>query len=142
MKNLLVVVVVLLVAVGAVGYWRGWYSVTNEGKIEVQVDQAKVQQDKEAFRKAVGEKAQTMKDQVASLWEKSEGLTGDDKAHAQRELGELKKQQDRLERQIKELEDASHDRFETIKQDLSKTLEEVEKKIEELKNNLDKGKDK
>jgi hypothetical protein len=32
--------------------------------------------------------------------------------------------------------------FESIKQDLSKSLEEVEKKIEELSKKLDEGKDK
>ena len=142
MKNILVAILVLLVAVGAVGYWREWYSVTNEGQIEVQVDSEKVQEDKEAFSKAVGEKTQAMKDQVARLWEESEGLTGDDKVHAQTEIGELKKKQDRLERQIEELEDASKDKFESIKQDLSKALEEVEKEIEELKEKMGRGKDK
>ena len=59
-----------------------------------------------------------------------------------RNLAELEKKHDRLEQQIKELEDAGQDRFESIKQDLSKTLEEVEKKIEELTKKLEKGKDK
>jgi chromosome segregation ATPase len=142
MKKLLVLVLVLVVAVGALGYWRGWFSLTKEGKVDVQVDPAKFKQDKEAFSKTVGEKAKAMKDQVASLWKKSEGLKGDDKAHAQKELGELQKKHDRLEQQIKELEDAGPDRFESIKQDLSKTLEEVDKKIEELRKKLEKGKDK
>ncbi len=142
MKKFLLVVLVLVVAVGALGYWREWFSVTKEGKVDVQVDSAKFKQDKEAFSKTVGEKAKAMKDQVASLWKKSEGLTADDKAHAQKELGELQKKHDRLEQQIKELEDAGQARFESIKQDLSKTLEEVEKKIEELTKKLAKGKDK
>ena len=29
MKNLAVIIVVLLVVVGAVGYWQGWFTVTN-----------------------------------------------------------------------------------------------------------------
>jgi cell division protein FtsB len=142
MRRILVVVLLLVVAVGALGYWRGWFSVTREGQVDVQVDQAKFKQDKVAFSKTVGEKAKAIKDQVASLWNKTEGLTGDDKAHAQKELGELRKKHDRLEQQIKELEDASQDGFESIKQDLSTTLEEVEKKIEELTKKLEKGKGK
>jgi predicted nucleic acid-binding Zn-ribbon protein len=59
----------------------------------------------------------------------------------QEELGELKKKHDRLEQQIKELDDAGQSRFESIRQDLSKTLEEVEKKIEELTKKLENGKD-
>ena len=142
MRKLLVVVLVLVVAVGALGYWRGWFSMTKEGKVDVQVVPAKFKQDKEAFSKSVGEKTKAMKDKVARLWKKAEGLTGDDKAHAEKELAELEKKHERLEKQLKELEDAGQDRFESIKQDLSKSLEEVEKKIEELTKKLEKGKDK
>jgi hypothetical protein len=35
-------------------------------------------------------------------------------AHAQKELGELKNKHDRLEQQIKELEDAGQDRFDLL----------------------------
>jgi len=142
MKKLLVVVLVLLVGGAALGYWRGWFSVTKEGKVDVQVDSAKFKQDKEAFSKTAGEKAKALKDQVASLWKKSEGLTGDDKAHAEKELGELEKKHERLEKQLKELEGTGQDKFESTKQDLSKSLDEVEKKIEELTKKLEKGKDK
>jgi len=142
MKKLLVVVLVLLVGGAALGYWRGWFSVTKEGKVDVQVDSAKFKQDKEAFSKTAGEKAKALKDQVASLWKKSEGLTGDDKAHAEKELAELEKKHERLEKQLKELEGTGQDKFESIKQDLSKSLDEVEKKIEELTKKLEKGKDK
>jgi phage-related minor tail protein len=142
MKKLLVVVLVLIVAVGVLGYWQGWFSVTTNGKVEVQVDAAKFKQDKEAFSKTVGEKTRTMKEQVANLWKKSEELTGDDKAQAQKELGELKKKHDRLEQQIKELDAAGQDRFESIRQDLSNNLADVEKRIEELTKKLEKGKEK
>jgi DNA-binding transcriptional MerR regulator len=54
----------------------------------------------------------------------------------------LEKKHDRLTEQIKELDDAAQGRFESIRQDLSKTLEEVEKKIEELTKKLENGKDK
>jgi hypothetical protein len=140
MLRLVTVVLVLLVAFGALSYWRGWFSVTNEGKVEVQVDSSKFKQDKEAFSKSVGEKANTMKTRLANLWEKTEGLTGNDKVIVQTELGELKEKRDRLEGQINELENANQDRFESIRRDLSKTLDEVEKKIDELTKKMDKGK--
>jgi predicted metal-dependent phosphoesterase TrpH len=135
-KNLLIFVVVLAVAIGGLGYWRGWFSVSQEDK--VQVDPAKFKQDKEAFSKTAGEKAKAMKDQVASLWQKSEGLTDAEKASAQTELRELQKKHDRLEQQIKELDEAGQDRFESIKQDLSKNLKEVEEKIKESTKKLEK----
>ncbi len=142
MKKFLIVVLVLIVAVGALGYWRGWFTVTKDGKVDVQVDQAKLKQDKEAFSKTAGEKTKSLKEQVAGLWKKSEGLTGDDKAQAQKELDELTKKHERLEQQIRELDDAGPDRFESIEQDLAKNLDEVEKKIEELTKKMEKGKDK
>ena len=84
-----------------------------------------------------------MKANVASLWKKARGLTGDDKAHVEKEVpAELQKKHDRLEQQIKELAEAGEDKFEGIKQDLSKDLEEVEKRIAELTKKLEKGKDK
>ncbi|MDB5309342.1 MAG: hypothetical protein JWO38_3544 [Gemmataceae bacterium] len=141
MRKFLVVVLVLVVAGGVLGSWRGWFSVSKEGTVDVEVNPAKVKQDKDTFSKTVGEKAKAMKNRVVGLWEKSEGLTGDDKARAQKELGELNNQHDRIEQQIKELEVADQDRFESIKQDLSKTLGEVEKKIEDLRKKLEKGKD-
>jgi hypothetical protein len=141
-KNFLVFVFVLAAALAALGYWRGWFDVSNQGQIDIQVDSAKFKSDKEAFGKSVGEKTKALKDEVASLWTKTEGMTGDDKACAQKELADLKAQHDRIEQQINELEEAGQDRFASIKHDLSKSLDEVERKIEELKNKLEKGKDK
>jgi DNA-binding transcriptional MerR regulator len=59
-----------------------------------------------------------------------------------RRLAELEKKHDRLEKQIKKLEEAGEDKFEGIKQDLSKALEEVDQNIEELTKKLEKDKDK
>jgi chromosome segregation ATPase len=140
MKRLLVIVLVLVVAGGALGYWRGWFSVTNDGN-GVQTDAAKLKDDQAAFIKTVGEKAKALKDQVAGLRKKSERLTDADKTQVQMELGELTKKHDRLEQQIKDLEDAGSGRFVSIKEDLSKTLADVEKKIEELTKKLEKSKD-
>jgi peptidoglycan hydrolase CwlO-like protein len=142
MKRFLLVVLLLVVAIGALGYWRGWFTVSKEGKTDVQVDSAKFNQDKKALSKSVGEKAKALKNDVARLWKKTESLTGDEKTQAQKELGELQKKHDRLEQQIKELEDAGQDRFEGIKKDLEATLEDVDNKIKELAKKLEKEKDK
>jgi chromosome segregation ATPase len=140
-KKILVIVLVLVVAVGALGYWRGWFTLTTAGKFDVHTDAVKFKQDREAFAKTVGEKAKALKARFAALWTKSEGLTGDDKAHAQKELADLKARHDRIEEQLKEIEDAGPDRFESVKEDLTKALEDVEKKIEALTNKLAPGKD-
>ena len=135
MRNLLIVGLVVLVAIGAVGYWRGWFSVTKEGA-------AKYEEDKAAFSKSASEKAKAVKNRLASLWRKSEGLSGEEKAQAEKDLGELEKKHERLEKQLKELDDAGNDKFDGIKQDLSKTLAEVERKIDELEEKLEPAKSK
>lgn len=140
MKNFLIFVFVLAVAVGALGYWRGWFSVSKEdGKMSVQVHSEKFKQDSAAFSKSVSEKAKVMKGQLANLWEKAKGLTGDNKAQVEKELAELEKKQNRLEKQLQELNEAGEDKFETLKQDLSKSLEETEQKITELEKKLGKS---
>ena len=54
----------------------------------------------------------------------------------------LEKKHERLQTQIKELEGAGQERFESIRQDLTKSLEEVEHKIDEWSKKLEKGKEK
>jgi hypothetical protein len=138
MKRVLIGIVVLLAAV--VAYFQGWFSVKKEdGKLKVVTDPAKFKQDKAAFSKLIAEKAWAAKDKVASMRKKSEGLTGEDKAHAEKELAELETRHDRLEKQLQELEGAGEDKFETIKQDLTKSLEDVQKRMDELTKKLEKG---
>jgi TolA-binding protein len=142
MKRLLLVVFVLIVAVGALAYWQGWFSMTKEGHVDVQVDTAKFKQDREAFSKTVGEQAKAMKDRVSSLWKKSEKLTDKEKAAVQKELGELEKKHNRLETQIQDLKGADESRFATLKKDLTTSLAQVDGKIEELTKKLEKAKEK
>ncbi len=139
MGKFLVFILVLVVAVGALGYYRGWFSVSKEG---VQVDAEKFKQDKTAFSKKVGEETKALGDKVAKLRKTSAGLKGDKKVQAEKDLAELEKKHERLEKQLKELEDAGQDKYKDIKEDLSKNIEEVEKKIDELTKELEKGKDK
>jgi chromosome segregation ATPase len=143
MKTLLVVVVLLVVAFGALAWWQGWFSVTKQdGKPHVEVDLEKFKHDKAAFSKTVAEKAKEYKEKVAGLWKKTEGLKGDDKAQVEKELKELEQKRDRLEKQLQELEEAGEDKFADAKQALSKDLDEVDKKIDALTKKLDKAKDK
>ncbi|OWK39798.1 hypothetical protein [Fimbriiglobus ruber] len=142
MKKILIVVLVLLVGVAALGYWRGWYSVTKGGDTDVRVVPAKFEQDREAFGQSVGEKTKALKDRIAGLWTKVEGRSGDEKARAKKELVELEQKHERLEKQLQELQSADADKYETLKRDLERTIEEVEVKIDEQTQKLATGKDK
>lgn len=139
MKNFLVFIVVVAVAIGAVGYYRGWFTVAKEdGREQVQVDKSKFEHDKKAVSKKVGEEAKTLKEKLDHLFEKSKGLTADE----QKELDELKKKHERLEQQVKTLEESGEDKFQGIKDDLEKSLADVQKKIDDLTEKVSKRKDK
>lgn len=137
MRNLLLFVVVVALIVGVVGYNRGWFHVGPEGGMDVQVDAAKFKQDREAISKTVSEKVKAMKVQVAGLFKKTEALPADAKADAQKELVALEKEHDRLEQQLRELDEAGKDRFVSVREDLTKNLAAVEQKIADWSKKLE-----
>ena len=137
MKNLAVIILVLLVVIGIVGWHQEWFTVTNtDGKVKVHVDREKFKTDRDAFEKSASQKIKGMKDSIAGLSKKSENLKGDEKTRVQTEIHELEKTRDRLENQIRDLSDAAEPNFESIKQDLSTRLEEVDTKIAALTKKL------
>jgi hypothetical protein len=141
MRTLIAIVLVVLVAVGVLAYWQGWFTVTREeGGFRVKVDPEKFKKDRAAFGKAAREKTKAARDRIAGLWKKTEGLTGDEKARAEKELSELEQKHELLEKQIRKLDEAGEDQLEGIRQDLSQNLADVDRRIDELTKKLDKGK--
>jgi chromosome segregation ATPase len=131
MKKLLIVVLVLVVALGGVAYWRGWFSLGN----------GKVQTDPEKFKKdkaALVEKAKSAGKKMADLFKSKATMTAEDKA----KLDELKKEHERLEAKLKAAEEAGEEKFDNEKEALTKALEDVDKKMDELTKKLEKSKDK
>lgn len=137
MRTLATIILVLLIAFGIVGYFEGWFTVTNtDGKTNLQFDRDKFSADRDAFGKTVSEKTHELSNSIAGLWKKSEKLKGDEKEHVQAELKDLEVERDKLEKQIKDLGAAAQPKFESIKQDLSTRLADVEKKIADLNKKL------
>lgn len=137
MKRLVIFLLVVLVAVGALGYWRGWFTMGDDGR-HVQVDAEKFKKDKEAFTRTVSEKAKAMKGMVANLWKKSKTLTDADKTGAEKELKALEEKHDRIEQQLKDLERTGEQNFQSLKDDLNKAMEDIEKRTGELMKKLHK----
>jgi chromosome segregation ATPase len=143
MKKLVIFLLVVVVVVGGVGYWRGWFTVDREaGGPKVHVDPEKFKKDRTAFSKMVSTKAKEMKESMAKLLKKAEGLSGEEKTKTEKELKDLEAKHDELEKQIKELDQAGEDKFEDIKHGLGKQLEEVVKKMDTLTKKLETVKDK
>jgi hypothetical protein len=138
MKKLLIFVLVVLVAVGAVGYWRGWFSV-GDGKVKT--DPEKFKKD----RAALVEKAKKAGSKIAGLFKKKEGMAADEKAKREKELAELdalKKEHDQLEAKLKAAEEAGEEKFSSEIEALTKALEDIDKKMDDLTSKLEKPKDK
>src|SRR6516164_7619211 len=109
MKNLLVVVVVLLIAVCALGFWRGWFEVggrKDEGKAQasLKVDLNKLKEDKDHFKRALSDRAKSMKEKLASLKDKAKNATGQAKAEVENEIASLSKKHESIESKMKEVE--------------------------------------
>jgi len=134
MKKLLIFLLVVLVAVGGVGYWRGWFSF-GEGKVKA--DPEKFKKDKDAL----GEKARKAKEKIASMFKKKETMPPDEKARRETELKELdalQKEHEQLEAKLKAAEEAGEDKFSSEMEALTKSLEDIDKKMDELKSKLEK----
>jgi hypothetical protein len=130
MKNFLILVLVILIAVAGVAYWRGWFEFGKgpEGKGPgVSVHKEKYQQDKVAFKKWFGDKTKSLKDRIAHMRDKSKDLKGDDKAKADKEIEDLQKKHDTLTGKAKTVEEAGEDDFESLKKDVTREVEEAEK---------------
>jgi hypothetical protein len=103
---------VLLIAVGAVGFWRGWFEVQankQDGKVhaDFSVNKDKFKQDKENLKKQVVEKSKVLKDKLASSRDKAKDLSGEAKAKAEKEIEALSKKQLALEAKLKDVEEAA-----------------------------------
>jgi len=127
MKNFLVTVVVIVIAVGALGFWRGWFDFgSNKHGDKVQanlnIDLNKFKQDKDAFKKTLGDKSKTLKDKLLSLKDKAKGLSGDAKAKAEKEIDTLSKKHETIESKLKEVDDSTEEKFRALKDSLADEL--------------------
>jgi chromosome segregation ATPase len=137
MRNLAVIILVLLVAIGILGYYEGWFTVSEkDGKTNLQFDKNKFKDDMNLFQTKMSEEVGTLKDNIAGLFKKSEKLKGDEKTQVQADLHNLDMDREKLEKQIRALSDAAQPDIASIKEDLTKKLQDVNKKIAELTKKL------
>jgi hypothetical protein len=129
MGRILALVLILLIAVGVVGFWRGWFEFqTNKavGKVhaDFSVNKEKFQQDKEILKKKIAEKSKALKDKLASMRGKATDLSGEAKANADREIEELAKKQENLDAKLNDVDEATEEKLESLKQGLTNSLED------------------
>jgi TolA-binding protein len=131
MKTLLILLLFVVVAVSALGYWQGWFGfkkTTDGGKpiYGVTLDPEKFKQDKEILKQRVSEQTKALQEKIAGLKKKSEGQKGEEKAKTDDEIVKLEKKHGSLNSKLKEIEEAAEDKWEGIEKDLKKDLEDEE----------------
>jgi hypothetical protein len=133
MKKVLFAVGVLVVAFVVVAWWQEWFkfekSKTDDGKahVGIAINKEKFQQDRDKLKKAAGDRSKALKDQLAKLRHKAEGLKGADKEKAQKEIDALSKKHEALETKMKDLDSVAEDKFEALKKDVEGALQEADK---------------
>jgi hypothetical protein len=128
-RNFLIPLLVVAVAVVAVGFWRGWFEMggeRDEGKVEanLNVNVGKFKEDKEKFKKTLSEKAKAMKNKLASLKDKSKGLSGEAKAKAEKEHEALTKKYQELENKMKDVENSREEKFDDVRKSIAGAFDE------------------
>ncbi len=129
MSKLLAVVLLLILAVVAVGFWRGWFdfdSKKEDGKLhaDFSLNKEKFKQDKENLKMKVAEKSKALKDKLASLRDKTKALSGDAKVKADKEIADLTKKHEALDAKLKDIEDSSEEKFESLKRGVAEAVDE------------------
>ncbi len=125
MKNLLVGIAALAVAVLALGIWQGWFEFgakkeDGQRQLSVNVNLDKFKQDKADLKKLAAEKAKAVRERLAHLKDKGKDLAGEEKARHEKEVEDLAKKEKDLDAKQKEIEDATEEGFEKLKSDVNK----------------------
>jgi hypothetical protein len=128
-KTFAILIVLLVVALVGLGFWRGWFDVGSkkeDGKVhaDLNLNVNKLKADKDAFKKLLGEKSKALKDKLASLKSKSRELVGEAKAKAEKEIEALTQKHESMEKKMTEVEESTEEKFTALKSSLKGELEE------------------
>jgi hypothetical protein len=140
MSKIMATLFLIIVIAATLGYWRGWFSVTKNGKLDVQLDRTNFQEDRDAFTTSVREKAVALKADAAKLWHKVDGLSTNEKKEIQNEIDLLNTKHDRIETQIEALNQSKQVQFETLRLDLSTNLTDIDNRLQTLQKKFEPSK--
>ncbi len=130
MNKLILLVILLLVAVGVLGYTQGWFNLAKDDKGQVKgisFDMEKFTKDKEAAKQYLANKKKAAADKLADLRAKHKEAKGDDKAKLDKEISELTKTIDDLEKSEKELDEKDEAKLEALHKKITEMLQKAKK---------------
>jgi hypothetical protein len=127
MKNIVIAVVVLAVAIVALGFWRGWFETggkkdTENIQANLKVNLGKFKEDKDHFKKLLADKSKSMKEKLASLNDKVKNLSGDAKAKAEKEIQALTQKHETIDAKMKDVDESTEEKLESLKKSLAGDL--------------------
>ncbi len=130
MKGFLVVVVILAIGIGAVGYTQGWFkgsvaSSKDQTDVTVSVNKEKWRQDRDAFHKQTETRLKDLDQSMDDLKTKAKSATADAKVHYDQAISDLGKQTAAAREDIREMNAATQDRWESIKTRLNASLDDL-----------------
>lgn len=135
MKNLLILLVIVAVGIGATGYALGWFkgttlSTRDKTDVTVTVDKDKWRQDRDAFQKQAEARLKDLDQSIDELKTKSKSATAEAKVQYDEAISTLSKKAATTREEIRELGDVTQDRWESTKTRLSASLDDLKNGFE------------
>jgi hypothetical protein len=132
MKSIFALILVLVVAVSVLAYFRGWieFGTQNEEgttRASVTVHTDVFTQDKERLKKLATDKLHELQQELTSTEEDAKHLTGEAKAKAETKIQDLTNKTKKLESKVKTIEQASEDKLPSAQQEFEEAVQELEK---------------
>jgi hypothetical protein len=132
LARILGLLVLLLLAVGIVGYQRGWFEFGAENtdgtsRAAVTLRKDKFKEDKEKLRQFASDKLAAVQEKLNSTRARSKDLTGAAKVKADKEIEDLTTKKKELETKVKAIEQVTEDKIDSVQKDFEDALKELEK---------------
>ena len=130
MNKVIVVVIVLLIAVGVLGYTQGWFGLSKdkEGHVKgLSFDKEKFKKDRDKAQKVLVDKTKAAEEKLKNLTAKHTEAKDDDKAKLQKEIDELTKTVDEMKKRHDELDEKDEAKLEALQKKVQEILDEHEK---------------
>jgi hypothetical protein len=130
--RIFVLLVLLLIVAGALGYQRGWFefgaeNTDKESRAGVAIRTDKFKEDKEKLKKFAADKLAAVQEKLNSTRAQAKDLTGEAKVKADKEIEDLTVKQKELETKVKVIEQVTEDRIDSVQKDFEDALKELEK---------------
>jgi len=135
-------ILILALLVGAWGYHRGWFSVSETNasgseQVTFGLDKEKLKQDLHSAHSTLDQKMRDFEAQLAKLKERAKAASADQRVALDRQIQELEGDRDRISNKLTDLKSASGDKAKQLGDEIHAALDKsraaLDKTLESLK---------